>query len=164
MQEPFNKARLLEAMRRGFAEFEAFLAPLSEQQMTTPGVNDAWSIKDNLAHLVAWQLHALRLLQAVSNNVPPSEQYQGMTEEQINEQIYQQHKDFPLSEVQAAFRSTYQQVLESTQNLTQEELEKPQSWLGERPVWPYVVGNTFGHYEEHTQIIRHWLQQNGTSV
>src|SRR5690349_5907186 len=126
MQEPFSKARLLESMQRGFAEFEAFLAPLSEQQMTTPGVNDAWSIKDNLAHLVAWQQHALRLLQGVSNNVSPANQYQGMTEEQINEQIYQQNKDRPLSEVMAEFRSSYQQVLESTQNLTQEEMEKPQ--------------------------------------
>ncbi|HLG62589.1 MAG TPA: ClbS/DfsB family four-helix bundle protein [Ktedonosporobacter sp.] len=162
MQEPFSKDRLLEAMRTGFAAFESFLAPLSEEQMTTPGVNDAWSVKDNLAHLAAWQWHALRLLQAVKDHVAPVDQYEGLTEEQQNERIYQQNKDRPLSEVQSEFRSSFEQVLAGVQSLTQEELEKQQSWLGERPVWPYVVGNTYGHYEEHTQIIQHWLQRNGT--
>ncbi len=164
MQEPFSKDKLLDAMRNGFAEFESFLAPLSEEQMTTPGVNDAWSVKDNLAHLVAWQQHALRLLQAVQDNVSPSDQHKGLTEEQINEQIYQQNKDRPLGEVRDELRSSFERVLESTQNLTQEELEKPQSWLGDRPVWPYVVGNTYGHYEEHIQIIQRWLQRNKTSA
>lgn len=164
MQEPFSKDRLLDLMRDGFAEFEAFLATLSEEQMTTPGVNDAWSVKDNLAHVVAWQWHVLRLLQAVKDHIPPAKQYDGLTEEQENERIYQQNKNRPLSELQGEFRSSFEQVLESVQSLTQEELEKPQSWLNERPVWPYVVGNTYGHYEEHTQIIQNWLQRNETSA
>lgn len=164
MQKPFSKNRLLELMRNGFAEFESFLAPFSEEEMTTPGVNDAWSVKDNLAHLAVWQWHALRLIQAAKDHVPPAREYEGLTEEQENEQIYQQHKDRSLSEVQSEFRSSFEKLLEGVQNLTQEELEKPQSWLNERPVWPYVVGNTYGHYEEHTQIIQHWLQRNKTSA
>ncbi|HZO74378.1 MAG TPA: ClbS/DfsB family four-helix bundle protein [Ktedonobacteraceae bacterium] len=164
MQEPFSKDRLLELMRNGFAQFESLLAPLSEEQMTTPGVNDAWSVKDNLAHLTVWQWHALKLLQAVKDHVAPVDQYEGMTEDQQNERIYQQNKDRLLSEVQSEFRSSFEQLLAGVQSLTQEELEKPQSWLGERPVWPYVVGNTYGHYDEHTQIIQHWLQRNKTSA
>src|SRR5579883_2192307 len=118
MQEPFSKDRLLEAMRTGFAAFESFLAPLSEEQMTTPGVNDAWSVKDNLAHLAAWQWHALRLLQAVKDHVAPVDQYEGLTEEQQNERIYQQNKDRPLSEVQSEFRSSFEQVLAGVHGLT----------------------------------------------
>src|SRR5215472_7326695 len=54
-----NKTDVLDAMRSGYNALEKPLAPLDEAQMTTPGVNGTWSIKDNIAHIVTWQ-HILR--------------------------------------------------------------------------------------------------------
>ena len=39
MSEQMNKASLLDAMRTGYTALEKTLAPLDEEQMTTPGVN-----------------------------------------------------------------------------------------------------------------------------
>ena len=55
MTEQMNKTKLLNEMHNGYTAFENLLAPLSETQMTTAGVNGEWSIKDILAHLAAWQ-------------------------------------------------------------------------------------------------------------
>jgi hypothetical protein len=51
MSEQMNKTGLLDAMRTGYTALEKTLAPLDEAQMTTPGVNGTWSIKDNIAHI-----------------------------------------------------------------------------------------------------------------
>jgi len=52
---PADKAELLAIIRDGYEQFEDLLASLQEEQMTIPGVNGSWSVKDNLAHLTAWQ-------------------------------------------------------------------------------------------------------------
>ncbi|HEY4384036.1 MAG TPA: DinB family protein, partial [Ktedonobacteraceae bacterium] len=66
MSEPFqpaNKAELLTHIQAEYDRFEALLASLSEEQMTIPGVNGTWSVKDNLAHLTTWQDYQTTRLQ-----------------------------------------------------------------------------------------------------
>ncbi|MBV9229004.1 MAG: ClbS/DfsB family four-helix bundle protein, partial [Chloroflexi bacterium] len=135
----------------------AVLAPLSTAQMTTPGVNGQWSIKDNIAHLNAWHRRLLNMLQATKEGVDLPDPTPGQTEEEINEMFYQQNKDRSLAEVLAEFHSTYQQILQSVQALSNEELNKPLSWLEGGSVGPFVAGNTYEHYQEHAQIIQGWL-------
>jgi hypothetical protein len=65
MPEPIAKAALLDTIQTGYSQFETLLAPLSEEQMTTPTVNGTWSIKDTIAHLTAWQGYLLNQLQGV---------------------------------------------------------------------------------------------------
>ena len=52
---PADKAALLAMIQAGYEQLEVLLATLSPEQMTIPGVNGSWSVKDNLAHLAAWQ-------------------------------------------------------------------------------------------------------------
>lgn len=54
MSETIEKAALLDNIQEGYKEFEALLAPLSEEQMTVPGVSGRWSVKDTIAHIAAW--------------------------------------------------------------------------------------------------------------
>lgn len=77
--------------------------------------------------------------------------------DELNEQLFQENKHRPLAEVLAAFRSSYQHLLADVQAMTDEELNKPISWLNDRPIWLWVAGNTYDHYEEHGGFIRNWL-------
>jgi hypothetical protein len=158
--EQIDKNRLLDEIRAGYSAFEAILAPLSTEQMTTPEVNGEWSIKDNIAHLNAWHGRLLNMLRATKEGVDLPDPTPGLAEEEINEMFYQQNKDRPFAEVQAEFHSTYQQVLQSVQALSNEELNKPLSWREGRPIWPWIAGNTYEHYQEHAQIIQNWLASN----
>ena len=158
MTEHIDKAELLGNMQAGYNTFEALLAGLNEAQMTTPGVNGEWSVKDNLAHLTAWHLRQLDLLQGVRQGKEPGIRLvQDSSVDEINERFYQENKDRSLAEVLAAFRSSYQDVLADVQAMTDEELNKPISWLDDRPIWLWVAGNTYDHYEEHGGFIRNWL-------
>lgn len=158
MTERIDKAELLAQMQAGYNSFEALLAGLNETQMTTPGVNGAWSVKDNLAHVTAWHLRQLDLQQGVRQGKEPGLRLVADSSvDEINEQFYQENKDRSLAEVLAAFRSSYQRVLADVQAMSDEDLNKPIAWLNDRPIWFWVAGNTYDHYEEHSGIIQNWL-------
>ena len=130
--------------------------------MTTAGVNGDWSIKDNIAHLAAWHEYLLKMLQATAQGIDFPDPWPDMTNDEINAQIYEENKARSLNGVVADFRSTYQQVMESVQDLSNQVLNKPLSWLKDKPVWPHIAGNTYEHYQEHGQIIRDWLKKTGS--
>jgi hypothetical protein len=156
-----NKAALLNEMQRGYLALEATLTPLREAQMTTPGVNGDWSIKDVLTHLTAWQRTMVDRLQAVERKEEPA--LTDLTDEDIerlNEQFYQESKSRPLAEVLKDFRTTYLQIVEAVQALSWEDLADADRfvWLNGTPLWRYVAGDTYEHYQEHTESIREFLK------
>ena len=156
---PADKAELLDIIQAGYNQFETLLASLNEEQMMIPGVNGSWSVKDNLAHLTVWQDHLLSQLEGILTNHKPPEFLPGLsTDDEENEYIYQENKDRPLAEVQTAFRASYQRVLAAVQSLSEETLNVPSPWsTSGNPIWPLIVGETYGHYEEHGSIIQRWL-------
>lgn len=159
MTEHADKITLLKNLQDGYTEFDTLLGTLSEGQLTSNGVNGAWSVKDNIAHLSSWHKRLIAMLQATIDNVDLPDPTPGLSEEEINEQFYQQNKDRSLNEVLSEFRSTHQQIIDKLQLMSDDDLNKPLSWLEDRPVWPFIVGNTYGHYEEHSTIIRSWLSK-----
>jgi hypothetical protein len=111
MVETIEKATLLEKVQRAYEQLNTLLAPLSEEQKTTPGVNGSWSVKDNLAHITAWQdLLPARIQSWITGHSPAEFLPEFETEDEVNEYIYQQNKDRPLAEVEAAFKSVLRAV------------------------------------------------------
>lgn len=157
---PADKAELLANIQAAYDQLQALLASLSEEQMTTPGVNGSWSVKDNLAHLTVWQNYQAARQEGILNGTEPPDPAPGLeTEDEQNEYFYQQYKDRPLAEVFADFRASYQRVLAATQALSWEVLNDPFPWYdNDVPVGGYIIGNTYGHYEEHREIIQRWLE------
>ena len=159
MAEHKDKTQLLAEMQAGYDEFEALLAPLNEEQLTTSGVNGDWSIKDNLAHLSAWQRYVLDALQAAQKGVEFSHPWQKMNDDDINEQIYQANKGRPLTEVRSEFRSAYQLLRDRVVMLTAEELNSPYPNRTSLR-WEHVAGNMYEHFREHGGFSqRLWAQQ-----
>jgi hypothetical protein len=159
--KPADKAELLAMIQTAYDQFEALLASLSEEQMTVPGVNGTWSVKDNLAHLTAWQNYqAARQEETLNGGPEPPKPAPGAeSEDEINAYVYQQHKDQPLAEVLTDFRAAYQRILAATLALSWEALNEPFPWYdNDVPVGAYTLGNTAGHYEEHGKIIQSWLE------
>ncbi|GLV58889.1 hypothetical protein KDH_57170 [Dictyobacter sp. S3.2.2.5] len=158
MTEHASKTELLQRMQTGYEQFTALLAPLSEQQLCTPGVNGKWSIKDNIAHLSTWQKYLVGVLTAIYNKeqtFPTTTP--GMSEDEENELYYQKNKDRSAADILNEFTTTYQQTRAAVEQLSEEQLNMPlEQWKG-NPVWPNIAGNTFEHFEEHGQNIQKWL-------
>ena len=166
LSEQMNKAGVLDAMRTGYAALEKTLVPLDEARMTTPGVNGTWSIKDNIAHIVTWQRVLLDRLHAAARGVTPTSYGSDLTGEDIdklNEQFYQQSKSRPLADVLADLRTTYAQIEDAVQSMSEEDLTDPQrfAWAKGVPLWRYVAGDTYEHYLEHITSIQQWLSRTG---
>jgi Protein of unknown function (DUF1706) len=56
----------------------------------------------------------------------------------------------------AILKGEVEQILES---MTDEQINKPQDWLGGGSVLSYITGDTVEHYEEHSRIIQTWLNR-----
>lgn len=162
MEEQIDKATLLDKIYGEYAAFEALLAPLTQEQMTTPGVTELWSIKDVLAHLNAWQRRLLDLLQAAAQGKEPAVPTRELTDadvERLNAQFYEVAKLHSLDEIHAAFRSAHQQVAEAIQALSDDDLttEERFPWMRGTPLLAVIRGNTDEHYQEHRVAIQSWL-------
>ncbi|GHO46230.1 DinB family protein [Ktedonospora formicarum] len=156
MAEVFSKLGLIQDIQREYQQFMELISSLSEEQLSTPGVNSPWSVKDNLAHLTTWQEYMLSRLKSIdSDREPPvPEEYHG-TEDEINERIYQRNKARPVADVLADFERSYQEVITTLEATPEATLASPFPWsTSGNPAWEFVVGNTSEHYQEHGEYIR----------
>ncbi|GHO89999.1 hypothetical protein KSF_000470 [Reticulibacter mediterranei] len=145
-----------------YAAFNALLSSLSEAQLTAPGVNGNWSVKDNIAHLSGWQRRQIARNEAVFQGIEIPNPTPGMSVDEINEMLYQQNKDRSLPDVLNEFHETARRVREDVERLTDEQLNTPIAWLNGHTLAEYIEGNSYGHYEEHTEIIQHWLARQSS--
>ena len=155
--EHINKDTLLKNIQRGYSDFDVLLSSLNEQQMLTPEDNSGWTIKDHIAHFTAWQQRTLNMLRAIMDDVELADPTPGLNTDQINEQFYHQFNALPLDGVLAEHREMQQQMLNTLQAMSEEDINKPISWLDNRPVVEWVIGDTYEHYDEHIKYIQHWL-------
>src|SRR5437588_5223859 len=123
MSERIDKNTLFTEIHAKYATLATLLAPLNEEQMTTPGVSGEWSIKDILAHLTTWHHILLDRLHAAAQGQEALDPYDTAHEEldTLNERFYKENKSRPLNEVLADFRTTHEQIVEAMQPLTDED-------------------------------------------
>ncbi len=159
MTEQHIKATLLEDTQKGYDDFGHLLSSLTNEQMTTPTMDNGWSVKDAIAHLTAWQQRPIALLQAVRDNQELPDPTPNMSVDEINEMFYQQNKSLPLDRALANLHAVQQQTMAALQASSEEDLNMPIAWLGNRPVVQWVIGNNSEHYQEHIGYIQTWLQQ-----
>ena len=162
--EPTDKAELLQCMQDGYTAFVTLLTPLSEEQMTTPGANGDWAVKDILVHLATWQRRMANRVEALSRNdeVNPNQPAINSDEEmnRFNDANFTANRSRSLNQVWSDFRSSYQDLLQSTRLLSENDLFNPHryTWLEGSALWENIAGNSFAHYEEHTPMITEWLK------
>ena len=163
-----KKVDLMAHIERDWVAINALLNSLSETQLTTIHNADGWAIKDHIAHLSAWEQGVIAFLTGV-----PRHQGLGVSEEvylsedvdAINAVIFNNRKDLSLAEVQQAFQSTHEQLMQLVEPLTDADLAKPYShYLPDEPgegagppAINIIYGNTANHYREHQAWIEDML-------
>jgi len=161
MGETIEKATLEDMVQSACERLNTLLATLGEEQKTTPGVNGSWSVKDTLAHITAWQdLLPAPIQSWIAGQEPVEFLPEFKTEDEVNESIYQQHKDRPLAEVEAAFQSSYRRAREAVESVSEETLNAPVKSTSESrsaSLWRYINGEICEHHEEHGNMIWRWL-------
>jgi hypothetical protein len=157
--EPISKPELLKRIRSERQYLAETLAQLSEDQMVKPGAEAAWSVKDMLAHLVAWEEYLVQWVDQILRGQAPELPAGVGGIDQVNAEIYEENKDRPLTEVLTEFQTSYQEVLRCTEAASEEILLQTglfPAW-GDTPLWDVVASNTYWHYQEHGEALRAWL-------
>ena len=145
--EPVTKAELLRQIQQGWDAFHAFLAHYSPDQLATLKDAVGWTPKDHIVHLAMWEAGVRTLLdgQSQREGMDLDEATWASGEDNINAALKQRYEALTLDEVLDLFRRGHAQLVAKIEALSDDDLQ--QRVIGS------IIGNTYGHYEEHTPWI-----------
>src|SRR6266705_4461718 len=132
--EPISKKQLLAELQSEQAAWLAWLDEIGEENMTQPEVAGGWSIKDIVAHLTGWRRRSVRRFQALLKHEPdfsPPWPPELREDDEINAWIYEANRNRPLADVLSDSREVFQQLVETLDAISRDELQDPQrfEWL-----------------------------------
>ncbi|MHB8575504.1 MAG: DinB family protein [Dehalococcoidia bacterium] len=158
-----DAAEMMRFVRQTRAELEGLVAPLSEAQMAGLKDHAGWSVKDHLAHIVAWEQVLLRGLAGLPEyetfQMTAAELAAHGTTDAVNEILYVRAKDSPLSVVLGDFHRSHEQVTRQLSTMTDADLKAPYALDDPRPKIQKIAGDTYQHYAEHDGWLKTLLEQ-----
>jgi hypothetical protein len=162
MGTSLSKTQFLTELRDEQAAWEALLDEIGQAHMTQPEAAGGWSIKDIVAHLTGWRRRSVRRFQALLKHEPdfsPPWPKELREDDEINAWIYESNRDRSLAEVLSESRDVFQQLLETLDAFSEEELQELRRLLGLEE--EQVSGSLFfAHFhQEHEPDMRAWLEQ-----
>lgn len=161
MTERMDRSTLLLRMQEAHAELEAALAAVDGARLTEPGVTGDWSVRDLLTHLAFWERRTLRRL-----DLPAAAQPQPLDEgamHRLNAESVAAGRDQTPGEALAAHRQSHAELLAAVSALGEDELnDSTRFGPAGQPVWKYIAGDSYEHYEEHAAEIRAWLDRTAS--
>jgi hypothetical protein len=160
--EPNTVEELVARIDAAWEALDAQIAGYGDRLMTGPVDHAGWTIRDHLAHLVAWEASVVGILrdgqtQDVTMGVDRV-LWEAGDLDAVNEQIRQRTADQSLAEVMADLRATHRELLAVLDTVTIGRLgERWADAVGDASRAPSlmqkVLGNTVEHYPEHGEWI-----------
>lgn len=153
-----TKADLLAHMREAHSDFYAMLDRIPDERTSEIALYDNWTIKDLIAHLGWWyQSAADRIAAARRGDAPQTfSDYDA-----LNAEVQAQYRDTPLAEVRAMEAKGFALLEDIVENADEAELFDAARYpKAARSVASYIIGNTYGHYEDHLPDAKAWMTQH----
>lgn len=154
----YMKTHILAALREEFDHWERTLAGLSGAEIDSLSSVNALSVKDEIAHLMAWQQRSIARLEAgLHNREPQMPQWlPGVSPEseentdQINAHIYRAFHSLSWAEVHQQWHSGFTRLLELGAALPEPTLLDSSrfAWMGGYSLADVLLG-TYDHHQEH---------------
>ena len=162
---PTGADEVLEDIHSARAEIEAIIDQLSQEQMTEATDEGGWSIKDHLAHIAEWQRRGLAIIEGRTSWEAlgiDRETWESKDIDEINQLIYERHKDESLPEVLTDFRKTQEKVILALEQMNEEDLDRriPDNFNEKYDrIIDLVEANFAGHDRDHVEDIRELANQ-----
>lgn len=164
MARPKNKTDLQKQAETSYQALMTEVGQLSSEQIVAPGVVGEWSVKDVLAHLTAWHRMCLGWYQAgLAEEIPktPSEKYSWKQTPELNHEIWLEHLEEPLDQVQSELDASHKEFIRTIESLSNDVLfeSKPYRWTKSTTLGSYFVSSTSSHYEWARKEIRKGIKK-----
>ena len=156
VEENLTKTRLLSMALSSRVYFEELWEGLTEAQFLEPNVEEGWSLKDIIAHVVSWESWmCASLATAVSTNSIPNNPQTDAEIDSMNAQFTTENEAKPLAQVLAEFAENEAKIEAAITAVPEAALLDKDyfEWRNGRSLSWLVVGNTFGHYSDHVASI-----------
>jgi hypothetical protein len=149
-----NREQLLRRIETTWAAFRDSYAGLSDAELTEPGVVDAWSVKDVLAHVTTWEEEALKYLPLIIEGGTPPRYvtYGGL--DAFNAMMTERKRGLSLDEVRTQMKETHRRLLDYIDTVPEEEYRRETRFRHRLRL------DTYSHYPLHTEAIRAWRAAN----
>ncbi len=164
------KDHILAALREEYDRWEELLASLQEAQInSTPLLPSHWTIKDDIAHLRAWQQRSIARVEAAQlNRAPvfpwvPEDIDPGGEEatDAINAWIYNTYREQPWPKVHQDWSRGFQRFLDVAGQIPERDLLDTgrYPWLNGYPL-EFILVASYDHHQEHLEKLQAWLQEH----
>jgi len=146
------------------------------RRMTLKGVSGKWSIKDSLAHILAYEQYIADRMNEVLHKqayIPCKTQtaldafldeygYPDfgsplLDEDAPNAWVVDRYKNVSLEEVVAQELQAFSAILSTLEKL-------PEKMIEQHNLYDRIANNTYKHYREHLKDIRNWLKANAVDL
>jgi hypothetical protein len=144
------------------ADLLQVLNGLTPEQMLQPGVTGIWSVKDILAHLVAWEAEVVTALNQVQNRrVPSIINIEDIDE--WNEEQYHTNRERPLEAILADFEGVHKMLCRMVEDFDERALTDTRRypWMEGEPLWFLIEDSVILHEQEHAEEIGAWRKNIG---
>jgi len=144
------KTIVLDLLRQGHLDEEAWVQGLSEAERTAIGRPDFWAAKDHVAHRTFWHQDFIQKVTAFlrQQEVSSSEE----DDDQINGRVFEAQKLRPGAELHAESERVYAELLALAEHLSEDDLTAPNRfpWISRgKPLYAAFLGNCYEHDQEH---------------
>jgi uncharacterized damage-inducible protein DinB len=157
-----QKEELLQELSSARSELLAALTGLDPEELLITGVTGLWSVKDILAHLVAWESEVVTALNQVQNKRLPAM----LRIEDIDEWNAEQYKISlrrPFAVIQADLEGVHKMLRRMIEDFDPQSLldNRRYPWMEGEPLWYLIEENVTLHEREHAGEIRAWRESLG---
>jgi hypothetical protein len=140
------KDQMLKILEKSRATEQAFIANLTEEDISEVSSFERWSAKDNLAHASYWS--DLRARQAMAfireEDFGPTPQY-----EQANLEVYEQFSESDWEAIKALAKQAHARMAEAIRDMDEQELTGPSAVSEGTEMWQWLLGIVFTHKLSH---------------
>ena len=159
-----NKSELLDRTRSERQALDDVFAQLTEDEVCAPVLDGGRSMKDQLAHIAAWERRVITAINTGrTGETPPWPEpgYMPWDTDKLNERDFTANRDRPLADVLAEARRTFDEFTALVASFSDAEI------AGELPYTPglklesILRGHGDQHYREHLDQIESWWAGQG---
>ena len=158
-----HKNELLDTLSASRADLLDALSGLTPTQMLQPGVTEIWSVKDILAHLVAWEAEVVTALNQAqqSRRMPSIIAIEDIDE--WNEEQYHTNIDRPLQAILSDFEGVHKMLCHMVEDFDERVLtdNRRYPWMEGEPLWLLIEETVILHEQEHASEVRAWRESVG---
>lgn len=161
----YDKDDILQEIESARADLLSALDGLTPDQMRMAGAVGVWSVKDVLAHIVAWESEVVTALNKVLNKRVPAIIHIDDIDE-WNEKQYHISVRRSLDVIIEDFYGVHKMLLHMLEDFDDKILSDNRrfAWMEGEPLAYLIEENVTLHEREHAEDIRVWREHEGFAV